>query len=620
MRSDTTGDPSSSICSVKPHSPKEILRTTFGFSDFRGHQESAVNALINGEDALVLMPTGGGKSLCYQIPAICRAGMGIVISPLIALMNDQVAGLQQLGIRAAALHSELSSYDRQTLWQKLRNHQIDILYISPEGLLQPGFISFSQKQNISLIAIDEAHCVSAWGHDFRPEYRQLASLTELFPKVPRIALTATADQRTRDDILNLLGMNEAHIFVSSFHRTNLFIEARPKGSEIKQLLETLSTHTEGAAIVYCGSRNKTERISKSLHNHGITALPYHAGLSALEKNATLLRFRSGEKIVIVATIAFGMGIDRPDVRHVIHLDMPASPEAYYQQIGRAGRDGEPSKTLLLYGGEDMARARFWLEQSNAPEHEKRTMQSRLESMIALTETTGCRTRALLSCFNEDLSHNCGHCDNCLTPAFTFDGTEAAQKVLSAIYRSGQKLGAVQLANILRGKINDTISRNAYDQLSVFGIGKEHTERWWRSVIRQLIARGAIRTHGEYGSLALHTENARPILRGDEKIFLRKDLTDTIQVKATPSKANDELSADETLVFNALKQWRLSEAKEQEIPPYIIFHDSVLREIAQEHPVSHNELAQIRGVGASKLERYGDAVLAVMKEISLKIMT
>ena len=597
-------------------SPEGVLAEIFGFSGFRGLQQEAVETVMRGEDVLVLMPTGGGKSLCYQVPALCREGMGLVISPLIALMDDQVAGLRQLGVRAAALHSGLEPDEREQIQNNLRNNRIDILYISPERLLQPSTANFLSKRQISLIAIDEAHCISAWGHEFRPEYRALASLPEMFPGVPRIALTATADPRTRDDILNALGMPDARVLMASFHRPNLIVEARAKASESRQLLETLQNHREGASIVYCGSRNKTERVATMLRDKGLTALPFHAGLSVMEKRATLMRFRSGEEMVIVATIAFGMGIDRPDVRCVVHLDMPSSPEAYYQQIGRAGRDGEPSDTLLLYGGEDMARARYWLEQSAAPDHEKRVMQARLESMIALTETTGCRTQALLACFGENLAQPCGHCDNCINPVSTFDGTQAAQKVLSAIYRTGQRLGAVQLSNILRGKTNETIERNAYQHLSVFGIGKEHSEQWWRAVIRQLIARGAIRMHGEYGSLALQSEIARPILRGEERVALRLEAKAALTASAGSdgNTENDRLSADEKPYFDALRQWRLSEAREQEIPPYVIFHDSVLRDIAREQPDSRDGLGCIKGVGASKLDRYGTAVLTVLREI------
>lgn len=610
------GDSPASLNIEPGSSPEHVLAGVFGFPAFRGLQSEAVETVMRGEDVLVLMPTGGGKSLCYQVPALCRDGMGLVVSPLIALMDDQVAGLRQLGIRAAALHSELEPDERGTLRDDLKAGRIDILYISPERLLQPATSAALARQKISVIAIDEAHCVSAWGHEFRPEYRALASLPELFPNVPRIALTATADPRTQNDILSVLGMPDARVLMASFHRANLFVEARPKGGESKQLLDTLENHRQGASIVYCGSRNKTERVATMLRGKGITALAFHAGLSPIEKRAALMRFRSGEDMVIVATIAFGMGIDRPDVRCVVHLDMPSSPEAYYQQIGRAGRDGERSDTLLLYGGEDMARARHWLEQSNAPDSEKRVMQSRLESMIALTETTGCRTQALLACFEEILPEPCGHCDNCINPVSTFDGTEAAQKVLSAIYRTGQRLGAVHLTSVLRGKLNPTLERHAYQHLSVFGVGKDQTEAWWRAVIRQLIARGAIRMHGEHGSLGLQIEVARPILRGEERIALRQDPARTLVTAVKASQAeNDALDPMERIVFDALRSWRLTEAREQEIPPYVIFHDSVLRDIAREHPASKAELGSIRGVGGSKLERYGDSVLATLRELT-----
>ncbi|KXV55441.1 ATP-dependent DNA helicase RecQ [Acetobacter tropicalis] len=595
--------------------PQEVLQSVFGYPDFRSLQAQAVTGIMDGQDTLVLMPTGGGKSICYQIPALCRAGMGLVVSPLIALMDDQVAGLRQLGINAAALHSELENEEASKIRADLAAGRIDLLYVSPERLLSPGTLDRLTRQPISVIAIDEAHCISAWGHEFRPEYRELAALPRHFPGVPRIALTATADQRTRDDILTALDMPQARVLISSFHRPNLNIAALPKASELRQLTTVLERHKEEACIVYCGSRARTERIAASLRERGWTALAFHAGLSPIEKRAALLRFRSGEPIVIVATVAFGMGIDRPDVRAVIHLDMPASPEAYYQQIGRAGRDGLPSDTVLLYGGEDMARARYWLDQSNAPDSEKRIMRSRLEAMIALTETTGCRTQALLHCFGETLSEPCGHCDNCRHPVITFDGTESARKFLSAVYRTGQHYGALHIIAVLRGKRTDAVERNRHDTLSVWGIGKDKPEPFWRSVVRQLIARGALKSEGQYGGLALNNEIARPILRGEESIQLRADATAELEKgntsRSRQSSPATELPEDKQALFAALRKWRLDEAREQEIPPYVIFHDAALKDIAVQEPSTLEALGEIKGVGRSKLERYGKNVLAVI---------
>lgn len=591
--------------------PEAVLARVFGFPAFRGLQEQAVRHVMAGEDLLVLMPTGGGKSVCYQVPALCRPGMGLVVSPLIALMDDQVAALRQVGVNAAALHSELDGEEGARVRADLAEGRIDLLYVSPERLLSPGTLDRLSRQKISVIAIDEAHCISAWGHEFRPEYRALETLPRHFPNVPRIALTATADPRTRDDILTALAMPEAKVLAASFHRPNLIIAARPKGGEMKQLVEALQRHQGEASIVYCGSRARTERIAASLKEKGWPACAYHAGLSPLEKRAALHRFRSGEPIVMVATIAFGMGIDRPDVRAVVHLDMPSSPEAYYQQIGRAGRDGLPSDTLLLYGGEDMVRARYWLDQSSAPESEKRIMRGRLEAMIALTETTSCRTRALLACFGETLSEPCGHCDNCRSPVPTFDGTEAARKLLSAVYRTGQRFGALHVISVLRGKASDVATRNGHDGLSVWGIGKDRPETFWRGVIRQLIARGALVMGNEHGGLALNEDVARPILRGEEEVRLREDPVEASgrgargQQGGTPT---DDLTEEARERFDALKRWRREEAREQEIPPYVIFHDATLRDIAMERPVSLAQLGLVRGVGASKLERYGEAVL------------
>ena len=593
-------------------SPSEVLRRVFGFSEFRGQQLAAVEQVVSGGDALVLMPTGGGKSLCYQVPALCREGTAIVISPLIALMDDQVASLRQLGVAAAAMHSEVEPDVAAAASRDLESGKLDLLYLSPERLLMSGMLERLSRRKIGLIAIDEAHCVSAWGHEFRPEYRGLARLAEVFPNVPRVALTATADPRTRVDILQALQMQDATVFASSFHRSNLHIAAQAKEGETRELLEFLRGRTGQAGIVYCGSRAKTERVAKRLAEKGMPAIAFHAGLSPLEKRVGLSRFRSGEPVVIVATIAFGMGIDRPDVRYVVHLDMPDSPESYYQQIGRAGRDGERADTLLLYGGEDIARARYWLAQSNAPEAQRRVMRARLEAMISLTETVECRTRALLACFGEELGHPCGHCDNCSSPVPLIDGTIAAQKVLSAIYRTGQMFGALHIVSVLRGDATPMVQKHGHEALKTFGVGKDEPVAFWRGVIRQLIARGALETgSGEYASLVLVADEARSILRGEAKVMLREE-----KERPKPTRERGASAAAPELgeggpMFDALRQWRTSEAKRQAVPPYVIFHDSVLREIASSRPASDAALGEIRGVGASKLDRYGAAVLSIV---------
>ncbi len=603
---------------TRDRTPHAVLRRVFGYPEFRGLQQDAIERVMAGGDALVLMPTGGGKSLCYQVPALCLPGTAIVVSPLIALMDDQVAALRQLGVAAGALHSEVEPDILRETSALLDSGRLDLLYVSPERLLMPGTLERLTRRRIALIAIDEAHCVSAWGHEFRPEYRGLAQLAHRFPGVPRVALTATADPRTRTDILAALDMPGAAVFTASFHRPNLNISAQPKEGETAELLALVARHPGQAGIVYCGSRNKTERIAERLRGKGITATPFHAGLAAMEKRVALTRFRSGEPVVMVATIAFGMGIDRPDVRFVAHLDMPDSPEAYYQQIGRAGRDGEPSDTLLLYGGEDIARARHWLSQSAAPEAQQRVMRERLEAMIALTETTACRTRTLLSCFGEDLGRDCGHCDNCRNPVATFDGTVAAQKVLSAIYRTGQMFGAMHIVSVLRAQATPMVTKHGHDRLPTWGVGKDRSDGFWRGVIRQLISRGALRTEsGEYASLKLVTEEARPILRSETVVLLRAEPDRPARSRrpspsSSPSAASAGSAAADEPTFEALRQWRAAEAKLQSVPPYVIFHDSVLRELAAARPSSLAQLGNMRGVGASKLERYGSAVLAIVR--------
>src|SRR5271165_3773478 len=444
--------------------PDAVLQRVFGFRDFRGQQRDVVAHVMRGGDALVLMPTGGGKSICYQVPALCRRGTGIIISPLIALMDDQVAALRQLGVAAGALHSDLEPAEARAVTRDLIEGRLDLLYVSPERLLGNGTLDRLSRLDLALFAIDEAHCVSQWGHEFRPEYRELSCLPRHFPGVPRIALTATADPRTRDDILHALAMDDAATFVASFHRPNLQLAAEAKTGETQQLLDVLARHRGACGIVYCGTRAKTERIAAALAARSVPAVAFHAGLDPAAKRAAAARFRSGEPVVVVATIAFGMGIDRPDVRFVVHLDMPDSPEAFYQQIGRAGRDGDPSTAVLLYGGQDIARARHWLTQSAAPEQQKRVMRERLEAMISLTETVQCRTGALLACFGETLPGPCGHCDNCENPARLVDATVDAQKVLSTVYRTGQMFGALHIIAVLRGQSNDMVQRHHHDQL------------------------------------------------------------------------------------------------------------------------------------------------------------
>ncbi len=591
------------------------MRRVFGYPAFRGLQAAAIDQVMAGGDALVLMPTGGGKSLCYQVPALCLPGTTIVVSPLIALMDDQVAALRQLGVAAAALHSEIEPDEVRDTAAALDAGRLDLVYVSPERLLMGGTLDRLSRQRIALIAIDEAHCVSAWGHEFRPEYRGLAQLAQRFPGVPRIALTATADPRTRADILAALDMPAAQVFTASFHRANLNIAAQAKEGETAELLALMQRHPNQAGIVYCGSRAKTERIAARLRDKAVQAMPFHAGLSPMEKRVALTRFRSGEPVVMVATIAFGMGIDRPDVRFVVHLDMPDSPEAYYQQIGRAGRDGEPSDTLLLYGGEDIARARHWLSQSAAPEAQQRVMRERLEAMIQLTETTGCRTRALLRCFGEELGAECGHCDNCRSPVSVIDGTVAAQKVLSAIYRTGQMFGALHIVSVLRGEKTPMVEKHRHDELPTWGIGADQTEGFWRGVIRQLVALGALRTaSGTFASLELVQEVARPILRREQAVMLRDEPERPKRARTarSPAPTATELPANEP-GFEALRVWRAAEAKLQGVPPYVIFHDSVLREVAAVRPTSLVQLGELRGVGASKLDRYGPAVLRVVNQ-------
>jgi ATP-dependent DNA helicase RecQ len=603
--------------------PEAVVRRVFGFPGFRGLQQQVVNHVVAGGDALVLMPTGGGKSLCYQVPALCLPGTAVVVSPLIALMDDQVAALRQLGIAAGALHSDLDPTEAREVGRDLVEGRLDLLYVSPERLLTNGTLERLSRLPLALFAIDEAHCVSQWGHEFRPEYRALACVPEHFPGIPRIALTATADPRTRTDILRGLAMPDSEVFVASFHRPNLAIAAAPKIGETAQLLEVLARHGGECGIVYCGSRARTERIAAMLQGRNIPAVAFHAGLEPAHKRESLTRFRSGEPVVVVATIAFGMGIDRPDVRFVVHLDMPDSPEAWYQQIGRAGRDGEPAEGLLLYGGQDIARARHWLNQSTAPEAQQHVMRTKLDEMVSLTETASCRTAALLACFGEILPGPCGHCDTCLSPPTTVDATVEARKLLSAVYRTGQIFGGIHLAAVLRGEKTDAVLRHGHDRLPTFGVGADRSAEYWRGLIRQLVGQGVldIDTAG-HGGLFLVEGKARPILRGEQTVTLREaSITRPRRGRQMPSSpvaaagtgGSGLGAAVPEGIFGALRAWRTAEAKAQSIPPYVIFHDTVLRDIAAVRPQTLDELGQIKGVGASKLQRYGTRVLAVLAE-------
>ncbi len=563
--------------------------------------------VVGGGDALVLMPTGGGKSLCYQVPALCRRGTAIVVSPLIALMDDQVAALRQLGVEAGALHSECDPADARNTLAALAAGRLDLLYVSPERLLG-GLIDRLDLAAIALLAIDEAHCVSQWGHDFRPEYRALACLATRFPGVPRIALTATADRRTRADILASLAMPNARAFVASFHRPNLFLAASPKQRPRAQLAALLARHRGASGIVYCGSRARTEQVAARLGADGVSAVVFHAGLARAEKREALRRFRSGEAVVVVATIAFGMGIDRPDVRFVAHLDMPDSPEAYYQQIGRAGRDGEDAEALLLYGIEDIARARHFLARSQASASQIPALRTRLETMIGLAETGGCRTQALLACFDERLDGPCGHCDNCRAPRPALDATVAAQQLLSAVYRTGQRFGLRHVVAVLRGESSEAVRRHGHDQLALFAIGRERSVEFWHSVGRAMIVEGALVIGEGYATLALDAGAARPYLRGERPVRIHAP-----PALAAPGRAAApaRMPGGGDALFEQLRAWRKQIADAQNLPPYLIFHDATLRDIAALRPDSLADLAQIRGVGAAKLQRYGAALLAVL---------
>lgn len=584
-----------------------ILKSTFGFAQFRPSQEKIIEQILQGNDALVLMPTGGGKSLCYQIPALLREGTGIVVSPLIALMQDQVDTLKELGVKAAFLNSSLEFSEARIIEQQLLDNQLDILYVAPERLLTERMLQLLDQSTLSLFAIDEAHCVSQWGHDFRPEYQQLKHLHTRYPSIPRIALTATADQRTRDEIILQLQLQEANIFIDSFDRPNIHY-AISDGNNPKQRLWKFiqENHADDAGIIYCLSRKKVEAIAEWLEEQGRTALPYHAGLSAEIRQINQQRFLREEAVIIVATIAFGMGIDKPDVRFVAHLSLPKSIEAYYQETGRAGRDGQAANAWMAYGLQDVITLRQFSQDSSADEIHKRVEHHKLEAMLGLCELVTCRRYALLEYFDEISNESCGNCDNCLNPPQKWDATKSAQMALSCVYRTEQRFGVNYIVDILLGKTNERIQRNSHDQLSTFGIGQEISAAEWRVIMRQLIAIGFLEIDMErHGALRL-TENCRPLLRGEQSLQLRK--VEKQEKSISGKKVKHAVRPQDSTLWESLRSLRLSLAEESGVPPYVIFHDATLQEMLKRRPVSQNDMSRISGVGDQKLSRFGQKFL------------
>jgi len=603
-----------------------LLQQIFGYDSFRGFQAQVVAHVAQGGDALVLMPTGGGKSLCYQIPALMREGTGVVVSPLIALMQDQVDALRELGVRAAFLNSTQDWRSNREVEEAFVAGRLDLLYVAPERLLTERCMHLLSQGQIALFAIDEAHCVSQWGHDFRPEYLGLSQLTQRWPQVPRIALTATATSHTRTEIAQRLALESAQHFVASFDRPNILYRMVEKQEVRKQLLHFIRTEHTGnsggdSGIVYCASRNRCEELASWLTSQGIAALPYHAGLGAQVRAQHQARFLREEGLVMVATIAFGMGIDKPDVRFVAHVDLPKSVEAYYQETGRAGRDGLPATAWMAYGLQDVAQHRRMIDESSAVEAFKRRQVVQLDAMLGLCETITCRRQHLLGYFGQDIAP-CGHCDNCLNPPRAWDGTQAAQKVLSAVYRlwreRGQRFGAGHIIDILRGKKTERVSQHEHQSLSVFGVGTDLSERDWRSVLRQLLARGLLTVdHEGYSTLAL-TEASRAVLKGQQTLHLRRSAEplpgSRSKTRAPAAAVREALPQDAQACLDALKAWRTRTARNHGVPAYVIFHDVTLREVALRRPRKPQELAGISGLGTHKREAYGTELLACISEV------
>ena len=592
-----------------------ILKEVFGYPVFRGQQAEIIEHLANGGDCLVLMPTGGGKSLCYQIPALLRDGVAIVVSPLIALMQNQVAALHEIGVRAAVLNSSLSSQEAAAVEQNLLAGAYDLLYVAPERLLTARFLSLITRIPVALFAIDEAHCVSQWGHDFRPEYSQLSVLHERFPKVPRIALTATADMDTRKEIIERLGLNMDRIFVSSFDRPNIRYQIIDKTNSRSQLLTFIQAeHQDDAGIIYCLSRKKVEETTAWLVNQGMRAVAYHAGMSMQARSLNQEKFLREEGIIMVATIAFGMGIDKPDVRFVAHMDLPKSIEGYYQETGRAGRDGQAANAWMVYGLGDVIQQRRMIEESEAQFKFKQVATKKLEAMLSLCETTTCRRLRMLSYFGEAVGTvtACGNCDVCLNPPQVWDATIEVQKALSCAYRTGQNFGAGHLIDVLRGHLTERVKEWHHSTISTFGIGKDLQEKTWRAIFRQIVALGLLTTDSE-GHGALHlTEASRAVLKGQQTVYLR--------LQTTPERSSDKrqagdlalLDSAERYLWEQLRTWRAKTAKEHGVPAYVIFHDATLHELVRLCPKTEDELRQVTGIGVRKLDKYGDHLIEILR--------
>ncbi|MFE9046127.1 DNA helicase RecQ [Streptomyces sp. NPDC007818] len=602
----------------------EVLHRVFGYSSFRGEQQEIIDHVVAGGDALVLMPTGGGKSLCYQIPALVRPGTGVVISPLIALMQDQVDALNALGVRAGFLNSTQDPYERQTVEQAFLAGELDLLYLAPERLRTEGAQRLLDRGTVSVFAIDEAHCVSQWGHDFRPDYLALSLLHERWPKVPRIALTATATEATHGEIATRLGLEEARHFVASFDRPNIQYRIVAKNNPTRQLLDLIrAEHAGDAGVVYCLSRSSVEKTAAFLAEHGVDAIPYHAGMDAASRAANQARFLREDGVVVVATIAFGMGIDKPDVRFVAHLDLPKSVEGYYQETGRAGRDGEPATAWLAYGLQDVVQQRKMIDGSEGDENHRRGLAAHLDAMLALCETVECRRVRLLAYFGQK-SGPCGNCDACLTPAESWDGTVASQKLLSTVWRLArerrQKFGAGQIIDILQGKKTAKVIQFDHDTLSVFGIGADLGTAEWRGVVRQLLALGLLAVEGDYGTLVL-TEASGEVLGGRRQVPMRKEAAKAAAPRkesggrSGKSRVPVDLPAAALPVFEALRAWRAATAREQGVPAYVVFHDATLREVATTLPTSVAELGTVGGVGEAKLAKYGEGLLEALAEFT-----